>query len=35
MYQASLLDEFKDSMKEWVELKTVLKNARADLKDHE
>ena len=27
-----LTGEFKDSMKEWVELKTVLKNARTDLK---
>ena len=27
-----LTDEFKNSMKEWVELTTVLKNARADLR---
>ena len=27
-----LTDEFKNSMKEWVDLKTVLKNARGDIK---
>ena len=27
-----LSDEFKDSMKEWVDLKNVIKNARADIK---
>ena len=27
-----LTDEFKNAMKEWVDLKTVLKNARGDLK---